>query len=223
MYGLTEAFRVSILPPDKLEQKWGSIGKPIPNTDIFIIDENVGLCKNGEVGELILRGSLISKGYWKNKEETDKKIKTNKYLFDIIGEEKVLHTGDYVRMDPDGFLFFVGREDELIKSQGYRISPSEIENIIYKNFKVDGAVVFGISDLDMGQAIVLVIYKPMGNIESISIKKTFREQTPFYMRPSKIIIIEENCPRNTNGKIDRKKIKQLFKEKLTKEIARKAK
>ena len=133
MYGLTEAFRSTYLPPDEIDQKPGSIGKAIPNAEVMVLKDDGSPCTPGETGELVHRGPLVALGYWNNPEKTAKRFKPLPSPNGGATEEIVVWSGDKVRMDEEGYLYFIGREDEMIKVSGYRISPTEIEEVLYKS------------------------------------------------------------------------------------------
>ena len=212
MYGLTEAFRSTYLPPDLLQSKMGSIGKAIPNAEVFVVDPERGICGPGEQGELIHRGALISLGYWNNQEATDEKIKANKHLAARIGEEKVLHSGDLVRIDEDGFLWFVGRTDSMIKCSGFRLSPTEVEDTICRHDSVIEAVAFGVEDDELGQAVHAAVSCSVEADADTTLEKLSRfcvKQMPSYMTPRRLYVRQGNMPRTANGKIDRTTVIEL--------------
>jgi acyl-CoA ligase (AMP-forming) (exosortase A-associated) len=154
MYGLTEAFRSTYLPPEELDRRPTSMGKAIPDTEILVINESGRLCKPGEVGELVHRGPTVSLGYWGNPEATNRVLRPNPLLPQEIGDvEKVCYSGDLVKMDDDGFLYYVGRRDTMIKSSGYRISPTEVEEVIFQSGKTHHAAAIGVPDEMLGQAV----------------------------------------------------------------------
>src|SRR5580692_7011801 len=154
MYGLTEAFRSTYLPPDELDRRPTSMGKAIPDTEILVLNEQGQLCKPGEVGELVHRGPTVSLGYWNRPEDTARALRPNPTLPREMGDcEKVCYSGDLVSMDEEGFLYFVGRRDTMIKCSGFRISPTEVEEVLFQTGKVRGAAVIGIPDDVLGQVI----------------------------------------------------------------------
>ncbi|MCX6865804.1 MAG: AMP-binding protein [Verrucomicrobia bacterium] len=207
MYGLTEAFRSTYLPPDLFLSKMGSIGRAIPNTDIFVVDAKTGLCGPGQQGELIHRGGLISLGYWNNQAATDEKLKVNDHLRAIIGEEKVLHSGDTVRIDDDGCLWFVGRADAMIKCSGFRLSPTEVEEILSSYPDVAEAVAFGVDDEELGQVVhVAVTGHNAAAVNRDALHRFCLENMPKYMVPRKIHVHQNTMPRTVNGKIDRQRV-----------------
>lgn len=212
MYGLTEGFRCTYLDPERFYQKMGAIGRAIPNVETFVVDPVRGLCGPGETGELIQRGALNSPGYWRNQEATDEKFKVNPHLVALIGEEKVLHSGDLVRMDEDGDLWFVSRLDSMIKSSGYRISPTEIEEIIFASNLLDDVVAFGVEDETLGQKIeVAVSFREGCSADEAALQTHCRAQMPTFMVPSRVHVWAGPMPRTSSGKIDRPKVLDALK------------
>jgi acyl-CoA ligase (AMP-forming) (exosortase A-associated) len=207
MYGLTEAFRSTYLPPELFSSKMGSIGKAIPNTEIFVVDPERGLCRPGEQGELVHRGGLISLGYWNNQAATDEKIRVNEHLRSIIGEEKVLHSGDTVRIDDDGCLWFVGRADSMIKCSGFRLSPNEVEEILSSYPDIAEAVAFGVDDEELGQVVhAAVTGHNDAAVNRDALHRFCLVNMPKYMVPRKIHVHQKTMPRTANGKIDRQQV-----------------
>ena len=148
MYGVTECKRVSYMPPDELDERPTSVGKGMPNEEVYIVNENGEKVGAGEVGELVVRGSNVMMGYWENPEATAKVLRPGRYP-----GERVLHTGDLFRMDEDGYLYFVSRKDDIIKSRGEKVSPKEVENVIYELPEVLEVSVVGVPDDVLGQAV----------------------------------------------------------------------
>jgi len=212
MYGLTEAFRSTFLEPEKFRQKIGSMGKAIPNVEVFVVDREKGLCSAGEPGELLHRGSLISKGYWGLPEATDAKIKACPHLQHLIGDEKVLYSGDIVRMDEDGYLWFVGRADDMIKCSGVRISPFEVEDIIYQSNLVQHAVAFEANDEWKGRAVHVAVATPDDRpVARNELLVYCRKHMPPYMVPQKIHHWTGEMPKTGTSKIDRVEVINAFK------------
>src|SRR5262249_34955097 len=150
----TEAFRSTYLPPEELDRRGTSIGRAIPNTEILVVDEGGQRCGPGEVGELVHRGPTVSMGYWGEPELTARGLRPHPFLPPELGDhERVCYSGDLVTMDEDGFLYFVGRRDAMIKSAGFRISPSDVEEILFQTGRVRGAAVIGVPDEVLGQHI----------------------------------------------------------------------
>ncbi len=158
MYGLTEAFRSTFLPPEDVDARPDSMGKAIPNAEVLVLREDGSQCAVGEPGELVHRGSLVSMGYWGDTQKTAacfKPIPSRQSGLAI--PELAVWSGDTVRMDEEGYLFFIGRRDEMIKTSGYRVSPTEVEEVIYATESVGDAVAIGVPHPSLGQAIVAVV------------------------------------------------------------------
>ena len=137
MYGLTECARVSYLPPDEIDTRSDSVGKGMPNQEVYLVDEDGRRLAAG-VGELVIRGSHVMQDYWELPDETDHVLRDGP-----LPGERVLFSGDIFRMDEDGYLYFVGRKDDIIKTRGEKVSPKEVENVIYSLAGVAEAVVIG--------------------------------------------------------------------------------
>jgi acyl-CoA ligase (AMP-forming) (exosortase A-associated) len=213
MYGLTEAFRSTYLNPSLVSKKPSSIGKAIPRVKISVLNKEGKECKPGEEGELVHRGALVSLGYWGNKAATDERIKKlPEQLKDKKKNEYGVFSGDLVKRDKDGYLYFIGRKDELIKSSGYRISPTEIEEVLYKIPGLIEAVVFGKEDLKLGEKIVAVISFKIGSgIEREKIISFCSQHLPDYAVPHEIIFLND-MPKTSSGKLDRSLIKAKYDE-----------
>jgi acyl-CoA ligase (AMP-forming) (exosortase A-associated) len=203
MYGLTEAFRSTYLPPEELDRRPTSMGRAIPNTEILVVNEEGQRCKPGEVGELVHRGPTVSLGYWGQLELTDKVLRPHPFLPPEIGsDEKVCYSGDLVTMDEDGFLYFVGRRDTLIKSSGFRISPTEVEEVLFQSGRLREVAVIGIPDEVLGQSIKAVVVPADGHAPTGEELREFcATRVPHYMVP-KLIDIVEALPKTSSGKVD---------------------
>lgn len=159
MYGLTEAFRSTYLPPDEVDRRPESMGKAIPNAEIMVVREDGTHCAPGEPGELVHRGVHVALGYWNDPEKTAERYKPAPgQLAGLPVTELAVWSGDTVKMDDEGFLYFVGRRDEMIKTSGYRVSPTEVEEVVYATGLVAEAAAIGVSHPVLGQAVVLVVY-----------------------------------------------------------------
>jgi len=204
MYGLTECKRVSYLPPDQLAKRPDSVGKAIPNEEVFIVDEQGRKLGAGEIGELVVRGSNVMKGYWHNPVETEKVLKPGFYPW-----EKVLYTGDLFRMDEEGYLYFIGRKDEMIKCRGEKVSPKEIENVIYMLEDVAEVAVVGVPDEILGQAVKAVIV-PRDNttLTERDIRRHCAKYLEDFMLP-KYVEFRKTLPRTSSGKVDKKQLAQV--------------
>lgn len=204
MYGLTEAFRSTYLPPSELDSRPGSIGKAIPNAEIMVVRADGSACAPDEPGELVHRGSLVSLGYWNDPAKTAERYKPcpgqNKGL---VLTELAVWSGDTVKIDTDGYLYFVGRRDEMIKTSGYRVSPTEIEEVAFASGLVADAAAIGVPHPTLGQAIVLIASPADGHAaDDTPLLDVFRRDLPAFMVPAKIVW-RDTLPRNPNGKYDR--------------------
>lgn len=208
MYGLTEAFRSTYLPPEELDRRPESIGKAIPNAEVMVVREDGSPCSPGEPGELVHRGSLVALGYWNDPEKTAERFRPAPGRDNKIPlQEIAVWSGDTVRIDQDGFLYFVGRKDDMIKTSGYRVSPTEVEEVIYASGLVSHAAAIGIQHPILGQAIV-VFASPAEHRHDVDTKALLEEcknRLPSFMVPAHIHVQPE-LPRNPNGKIDRKQL-----------------
>ena len=158
MYGLTEAFRSTYLEPAELERRPESIGKAIPNAEILVVNGEGGLCGPGEPGELVHRGALVARGYWNDPEKTAERFRPCPGQDPALPlPEMAVWSGDQVVRDEEGFLYFVARKDDMIKTSGYRVSPSEVEEVAYASGMVAGAVALGLPHAMLGQAILLLV------------------------------------------------------------------
>ena len=210
MYGLTEAFRSTYLPPQDVDRKPDSIGRAIPNAEVLVLRSDGTPCAPDEPGELVHRGALVAMGYWNDAGKTAERFRP--LPPDTPGRppglqlpEIAVFSGDTVRQDAEGFLYFVGRRDEMIKTSGYRVSPTEVEDILYATGLVSECIAFGIPHEILGQAIQIIATC------ALSIRATAqndlmpqcRSRMPAYMLPAAIEWVAEPLPRNANGKIDR--------------------
>lgn len=211
MYGLTEAFRSTYLPPEQIDIRPDSMGKAIPNAEIMVVREDGSLCAPHEPGELVHRGSLVSLGYWNDPAKTSERFKPAPgQLSGLPLTEIAVWSGDTVTMDEDGFLYFVGRKDDMIKTSGYRVSPSEIEEVIYASGLVKEAAAIGIEHPSLGQAVVVVVSpQPDIQFDPQQLIDCCKTQLPNFMVPARIEALS-SLPRNPNGKIDRKMLGQQF-------------
>ncbi len=202
MYGLTESFRSTYLPPEKYATKMGSIGRQIPNAQVFAIKHGQGIAGPGEQGELVHAGPLVSMGYWEKPEVTAQKIRPCPELAHLLGDQPVVWSGDLVRVDEDGDMWFVSRMDEMIKTLGFRLSPTEVEDVISQSGLVADAVAFGVEDPELGQAVhVAVTYLPQAD-ESALAMHCMRSMA-HYMRPRYFHAWDGTMPRTASGKLDR--------------------
>jgi acyl-CoA ligase (AMP-forming) (exosortase A-associated) len=203
MYGLTEAFRSTYLPPEELDRRPTSMGRAIPDTEILVVSDGGQLCRPGEVGELVHRGPTVSMGYWGHPELTAQVLRPHPFLPPEVGDhERVCYSGDLVRMDEDGYLYFVGRRDTMIKSSGFRISPTEVEEILLQSGLVKQAAVIGVPDEVLGQSVKAFVVALEGEALDVSALLEFcAGRAPRYMVPKAVEVLGE-LPRTTSGKVD---------------------
>jgi len=204
MYGLTEAFRSTYLDPDEIDRRPDSIGKAIPNAEVLIVGENGEECQPGETGELVHRGALVSLGYWNAPEQTALRFRPAPGRSEELSlPEMAVWSGDLARKDQEGFIYFVGRSDEMIKTSGYRVSPTEVEEVVFQTGLVGEAVAIGLPDEELGQTIVVVVTLAQGDgLDVDALADECRKNLPLYMVPRQILVMS-SLPRNPNGKIDR--------------------
>lgn len=214
MIGHIEAFRSAYLEPSQIKIRPNSIGKAIPDVELYVINQEGYECKPREVGELIHRGAGIYKGFWGSKVDTDNSFKSIKILKNVLDlenglvDEIVVATGDFVYKDEEGYLYFVSRQDDMIKTSGYRISPVEIENVVNANFaNVTECAVFGVENEEIEEEVALV-YSGKGEIPKNELIFELKKHLPTYMIPT-IIIYKQNMPmqQKDKTKIDKKALK----------------
>lgn len=211
MYGLTEAFRSTYLPPEEVDRRPDSIGKAIPNAEILVLREDGSPCGAEEPGELVHRGALVGMGYWNDADKTAERYKL--LAADAPGRqpglqlpEYAVFSGDTVRRDAEGFLYFIGRRDEMMKTSGYRVSPTEVEEILYATQMVGECVAFGVEHPSLGHAIhvIATLASSAADKGLDALMLECRARMPAYMVPAGIELVAGPLPRNPNGKIDRK-------------------
>jgi amino acid adenylation domain-containing protein len=196
MYGLTECKRVTYLPPDQLDVRPTSVGRGMPNEEVWLVDEAGRRLPNGSTGELVIRGSNVMRGYWRKPEETAKRLKPGP-----LPGEMVLYSGDIFRTDDEGYLYFVARKDDIIKSRGEKVSPREVENVIYKLDGVLECAVVGVPDDVLGQAIKAVVaLKPGFSYQEREIIKHCMAHIESFMVP-KYVEFVDGLPKTDTGKI----------------------
>lgn len=227
MYGLTESFRSTYLPPDQVDRIPDSIGKAIPNAEVLVLRADGNPCSPGEPGELIHRGALVGLGYWNDPVKTNEKyrnlpLSSQVRPKEIILPEVCVFSGDIVKKDSDGYIYFIGRNDEMIKSSGYRISPMEIEEVVGSSGLAFEVLAFGVPHESLGQSVVVsvVLDETEMNNQSEAKEKILnhcRKIMPMYMVPACLLIRNSPHPRNQNGKLDRPRVRQEFLESLPKE------
>lgn len=215
MYGLTEAFRSTYLPPEQIALRPTSIGKAIPNAEILVIRPDGTECDANEEGELVHKGPLVSLGYWNNIEKTEKRFKSAPARSEgIMTPELAVWSGDTVKRDADGYLYFVARSDDMIKTSGYRVSPLEIEQVLYQHQYITNVVAMGVKHPQLDQAI-LVIASGHDELDDERMIKSMmlhcQRELPNYMVPKQIILLD-HLPQNANGKLDRTTLYRTYKD-----------
>jgi len=198
MYGLTECKRVSYLPPGELDRRPGSVGVAIPNTEVWIEDEQGHRVEPGEVGELVVRGSHVMQGYWELPEETARTFRPGRYP-----GQRLLYTGDLFTMDEEGFLYFVSRKDDIIKSRGEKVSPKEVEDVLHRLEGVIEATVVGVPDPLLGQAIkAYVVSKDGVGLTEKQVLRHCATHLEDFMVPKHVEFCD-SLPKTSSGKISR--------------------
>jgi long-chain acyl-CoA synthetase len=201
MYGLTECKRCTYLPPEELARRPGSVGIAIPGTEAYVVDADGERAAAGETGELVIRGAHVMQGYWENLEATARALRPGRYPW-----EKVLYTGDLFRADADGFLYFVGRKDDIIKTRGEKVSPKEVENALYGLPGIREAAVVGVPDPILGLAIKAVVAAdPGANLTAHDVIRHCARHLEDFMVP-KMVEFRDALPKTESGKISRREV-----------------
>ena len=201
MYGLTECKRCTYLPPEELARRPGSVGIAIPGTEAYVVDDAGARVQPGAVGELVVRGAHVMKGYWGDAEATRRALRPGAHPW-----ERVLYTGDLFRADEQGFLYFVGRKDDIIKSRGEKVSPKEVENVLYELAGVREAAVVGVPDPVLGHAIKAVLaLEPGAAYSEREVIRHCARRLEDFMVP-KLVEFRVALPKSENGKISRSRV-----------------
>ena len=203
MYGLTEAFRSTFLPPDQVDHRPTSIGKAIPECEVFPLTADGRRARPGEPGILVHRGPTVSMGYWRRPEDTARVLRPNPLRAADEGSDIVCWSGDLVTEDDEGFLYFVGRQDAMIKSAGYRISPTEVEEVLMASGRFRQVAVIGIPDPWVGQKVIAVGVAAAAETDVAAVLAAARERLPGHMVPARIELVDA-LPVTPNGKVDSK-------------------
>ncbi|WP_217125479.1 AMP-binding protein [Hydrogenophilus thiooxidans] len=223
MYGLTEAFRATYLPPSEWPKRPESIGIPVPNNDVIVVREDGTRAPPGEIGEIVQRGPLVSLGYWNDPVKTQARFRTlPPALRPANGAlplpEIAVFSGDYGYCDDDGFLYFVGRRDGQIKTSGYRVSPEEIESVLLAHPAVVECCACGLDDPLLGQKIAVAVVVSLNNVTAADLTAHCRRHLATYQVPALIDLVTEPLPRNPNGKIDRHAVRQALQSRFCTEV-----
>ncbi len=198
MYGLTECKRCTYLPSDDIGRKPTSVGIAIPNTEIWVVDEEDRRVGPGVIGELVIRGGTVMRGYWEKPEATAKRLRPGP-----LPGEQVLYTGDLVRLDEEGYVYFVGRVDDILKSRGEKVPPKEVENALMNIDGVREAAVIGVDDEILGQAVkAFVVLEQGASLSERDIQRECQTRLESYMVPQHVAFVAD-LPKTTTGKIKR--------------------
>ena len=202
MYGLTECKRCTYLPPEDVDRKPTSVGIAIPDTELWLVDADDKRVPTGEVGQLVIRGATVMAGYWEKPEETAKKLKPGP-----LPGERVLYTGDYCRLDEEGYLYFVARMDDVIKSRGEKVAPKEVESALMNVDGIREAAVIGVPDEILGQAVkAFVVLEEGAQLDPRALIKACQARLESFMVPKEIVIVP-SLPRTNTGKIKKTDLK----------------
>ncbi len=203
MYGLTECKRCTWLPPSELDNRSGSVGIAIPGTEAYVVDDHGRRVRSGTVGELVIRGPHVMQGYWQDAEATAKALKKGIYPW-----ERVLYTGDLFYADAEGYLYFVGRKDDIIKTRGEKVSPKEVENVLYDHPGISEAVVLATPDTVLGSAIkAIVVALPGTELSDKDVLRHCSRHLEDFMVP-KHVEFRDSLPKTDSGKISRRLLEE---------------
>ncbi|WP_103864197.1 class I adenylate-forming enzyme family protein [Aquimarina sp. I32.4] len=210
MYGLTECKRCTYLPPADIDKKPNSVGIAIPNTELWLVDDdNNKIEEPNQIGQLVIRGATVMRGYWNKPEKTAEKLKEGNFP-----GEKVLYTGDYCSLDEDGYLYFKGRMDHMVKSRGIKVSPKEVEDYISAIPEINAVLVTGVPDEDYGEALFAFVVLTDGQVTTEEAIITLcKRDLENYKVPEYIRIIK-SMPKTPNGKFNVIKLKDMALEEV---------
>jgi acyl-coenzyme A synthetase/AMP-(fatty) acid ligase len=196
MYGLTECKRVTYLPPEQLDIRPASVGRGMPNEEVWLVDEHGARLPNGSTGELVVRGSNVMRGYWGKPDETRERLRPAP-----LPGEMLLFSGDIFRSDSEGYLYFVARKDDIIKSRGEKVSPREVENVLYGMPGVVEAAVIGVPDPVLGQVVkAFVVLGPGAHHSERDVIRHCLSKLESFMAPKQVAFVGE-LPKTDTGKI----------------------
>ena len=202
MYGLTECQRVSYLAPDQIDVRPQSVGKGMPNEEVYIVDTDGRRVGPGIVGELVVRGAHVMKGYWELPVETARRLRPGP-----VPNESVLYTGDLFRMDEDGYLYFVARSDDIIRTGGEKVSPREVESVVYELEQVEEAAIIGVPDEAMGEIVkAIVALRPGATLTAIELRRHCARRLEPSMVPAVVEFIAA-LPHTPSGKINKRALR----------------
>ncbi len=202
MYGLTECKRVAYLPPSELKKRPSSVGKAMPNTEVYIVDKNgIKVTEPHISGELVVRGANVMKGYWKLPKETARALRPGPYP-----GEQVLYSGDLFKTDEEGFLYFLGRKDDIIKTSGHMVSPREVENVLCDMEEIVEAAVIGVDDDILGKAVTAFVHMNSGaTVTEKDIQAFCAARLESFAVPKHVVLLDA-LPKSSNGKINKQQL-----------------
>lgn len=207
MYGLTECKRVSYLPPEQIDIRPGSVGRGMPNEEVYVVDDAGNRVGPGVVGELVIRGSNVMKGYWEQPEETASCLRPGP-----LPGENVLYSGDLFRTDEEGFLYFVGRRDDMIKTRGEKVSPREVEEVLHELDGIAEAAVIGVPDAILGSAVkAILVLRPDANLSTQDVIRHCASRLEDFMVP-KIVEFCDSLPKTESGKVSKRALRDSARE-----------
>jgi len=211
MFGLTEAFRGTYLPPDKLDAFPTSVGRAVPDCEVLVLDDKGDECAPNVVGELVQRGATVTKGYWNDPENTAKTFRQHSRF----PGETLVFSGDKVYKDDNGFIYFVARADDMIKTKGFRVSPTEVETEVLRHPEVVEAVAFAVPNISVGEDVACAYTSSDGKpIAETVLKQFLKSQLPNHMVPAILLHFDSFPILGNAGKHDRKTIKHQSYERL---------
>ena len=203
MYGLTEVLRSTFLPPEEVDRRPDSMGQAIPGAEVLVLREDLTACEPNEVGELVHRGPTVALGYWNDPEETARVFRPNPLRpRGVPDAERVVFSGDLVRRDAEGWLYFVGRRQRMIKTLGYRVSPDEIATVLYASGEVAECIITAEPDDARGERIVAFVVLAGGGEGSLERLRAYAGlELPRHMQPARFEV-RDKLPRLPSGKHD---------------------
>ncbi|WP_038052693.1 acyl-CoA ligase (AMP-forming), exosortase A system-associated [Thioalkalivibrio sp. ALJ1] len=213
MYGLTEAFRSTYLDPDLVDRFPTSIGRAVPNAEIAVVRSDGSRCNPLEEGELVHRGAFVALGYWNDPEATAARFRPWPLTpAEHPRSEIAVWSGDRVYQDAQGLLYFAGRDDEMIKTSGYRVSPTEVESVLLESTDVVEAVALGVPDEELGEAVAVIFQPRQASVTPASLSRWCRKTLPGYMQPRIWVPLPEGLPLTAHGKIDRSYLRRALED-----------
>lgn len=198
MYGLTECKRCTYLPPEQLDRRPGSVGIAIPDTEVMVLDDEGRPVPPGVAGELVVRGPHVMRGYWRDEAATARVLRPGPKPW-----ERVLHTGDVFTRDAEGYLYFVGRKDDIIKTRGEKVAPKEVEAVLHAHPAIAEAVVVGLPDPILGQAVCAIVVSSDPALAERDVIRHCARHLEDFMVP-RLVEFRPTLPKTDTGKVSRR-------------------